>query len=152
MQAGSVLRPGAPAASGSERLRPPARSPGTAGTGSSCLCTSITREGSAPFLCYNTCNWDGSNRHEFKSRGFKYMRFKCDGSNCNSSNGNTKPGLPGSLKPCALVFLSLLLHPTAFWHGTHTGPRLPVPSSTWGARSCSRECGGHATSSQHCSQ
>lgn len=61
-------------------------------------------------------------------------------------------GFQGSLKPHALVFLSLLLQPTAFWHGTHTGPRLTVPSSTWGARSRSGQRGGRATSSQHCSQ
>lgn len=142
VQAGSMLRPGAPAASGSERLRPPARSPGTAGTGSSCLCTSIAREGSTPFLCYNTFKWDGSKRHGFKCRGFKCTCFKCDGSNCNSSDCNAKPGLPGVIKaprsrvsqPSAATDCLLAWHshrPTAHCALIHMGSKELLRAARW---------------------
>lgn len=97
VQAGSVLWPGAPAASGSERLRLQARSLGTGKKeAASASVQASSREELAPLEHCNDFNCD-----RFDCNKFKYRGFKCNCSNCNARWGFREAwGLKNILPSC----------------------------------------------------
>lgn len=83
VRAGSVLWPGAPAASGSERLRLQARSLGTGKKEAAGASVHASSRGELAPLSHR----DGFNCDRFDCNKFKRRGFKCKCSNCNARRG-----------------------------------------------------------------